>query len=139
MAKTLPQGNPTIDKMSQRVGLAGSGLLGPILKGFGGRIEITLERDERLSAARIYSDFFERELLGSGGSYTDIGNGRRLWTRDIVFGVDTDYGVTGALPIRNKLEWTIKKRGVHLPLADPVSTNDDRPFFAGTRTYTRVI
>lgn len=117
------QANPTLDKPSQRLGLAGSGNLGPVLRGLGGTISIEIERDEVLDEVRIYSqgtNQFENQMLSSG-TFTHLSNGRRKWSRDIVYGVDTDYGISGGKAVRNYLEWTVRKRGVENPSGAPAS------------------
>lgn len=143
----LTQGNPSLDKPSQRLALAGAGSLGPILKGFGGRIEIDIEADEILSDVRIFS-FGENEFSKSlTGTFTRLGGGRLRWTTDIVYGVDTDFGRSGSDPVRNYLQWSLTKRGWVNPSGSPAGegprlanlTDDDlrkdRNFFSG-RTYT---
>jgi len=106
------QGNTTHDKMSARLALAGADVLGPILRGLGGRIEIEIQRGEVLEDVRIFSlgsNEFSKELLPLG-SFTNFDDGRRLFTVDIVYGIDTDYGVTGAPAIRNYLQWKVKRK-----------------------------
>jgi hypothetical protein len=115
--RTQIQANPTLDKPGERLGLAGAGILGPILKGLGGHLKIEIDRDEILESVRIFSrhsNQFDREYVDDG-TFTNLDNGRRQWDFDIVFGQHTDFGLTGALPVRNFLEWTIRKRGVVNP------------------------
>lgn len=103
---TIPQGNPTLDKMAQRMGLAGAGFLGPILKGLGGRIQITYESVDSLSQVRIYDNYGFNSVLTADG--VDVNeDGTKTWYKDIVFGVDTPYGETGGKSRRCFLEWSV--------------------------------
>lgn len=112
------QANPALDKPSSRLALAGAGAIGPILSGLAGTINLEIERDEILESAKIYSDSFLRQLLPLG-AYTNLPNGRRRWSVDIVYGIDTDYGVAGGEAVRNFIDWTIRKRGVVNPSGPP--------------------
>lgn len=121
MTRLQPQSNPTIDKVSQRLALAGAGVLGPVLRGLGGKIEIEVEAGEWISSVHIFSrheNLFDRDLLPLG-SYTRLPGGRRRWSANIVYGVDTDYGFSGAEPIRNIVEWTVRRRGTINPSGAP--------------------
>ncbi len=106
------QGNPTNDKMSSRLELAGADVLGPIMRGFGGTVEIEIQKGEILEDVRIFSlgdNQFSKDLLAIG-SFANLPDGRRLFTADIVYGIDTDYGFTGAEAVRNYLQWKVKRK-----------------------------
>jgi len=106
------QGNPTHDKMSARLELAGADVLGPILRGLGGRVEIEIQRGEILEDVRIFSlgtNDFTKDLL-TVGTFSNLDDGRRIFTADIVYGIDTDYGLTGAPAVRNYLQWKVKRK-----------------------------
>ena len=134
--KSLQQGNPTLDKMSTRLNLAGAGVLGPILKGFAGTITLTIGRDEELLSVRIYSSIgaFNNPLSGTFVSQSD---GSQLWSTDIVYGTDTASGLTGGSAARNYLEWIIRKLEIPNEAEAPADfdTPLDRPYFNATRDY----
>lgn len=106
--KSLPQANPTLDKMAKRLGLAGAGRLGPILKGLAGRIEIEYGSNEELLFVVIENEdqSFTKTLAGTT---TTLSDGRFRWSTDIVFGTDTDSNVSGA---RNYLRWSVRVYGL---------------------------
>ncbi|UCG53561.1 MAG: hypothetical protein JSW58_08385 [Candidatus Latescibacterota bacterium] len=135
--KSLQQGNPTLDKMSARLHLAGAGELGPILKGLGGTITLTLGPDEDLVYVRIHSDVGSFNNLLSG-TFTSLDGGRREWSTDIVYGTDTAFGLTGGRAARNYLEWQIRKLEVPNVVSEPddLDTPLDRAFFDSTRSYS---
>lgn len=106
------QGNPTHDKMSARLELAGADVLGPILRGLGGRVKIEIQRGEILDDVRIFSlgsNKFTKDLL-SIGEFENLSDGRRIFSADIVYGIDTDYGVTGSPAVRNYLQWKVTRK-----------------------------
>jgi len=132
--KTLVQGNPTLDKMSARLGLAGAGVLGPILKGLAATVSITTQKDEILDTVRVYDDhLFDSSLTGT---LENVGDGVTQWTKDIVFGTDTSYGLSGANAVRNYLEWDVRKKTIPNPSDEPSSYAVDRAYFDDTRNYT---
>lgn len=130
-------GNPSLDKPAERLGLAGAQALGPILKGLGGTISIETERGELLESARIYSDgsnAFEQDLFDLG-EITHLAGGGRRFDADIVFGIHTDYGVTGAPAVRNYVEWTVLRRKIEnqtsARAAEKALTRDDDTAISG--------
>ena len=111
------QANPVLDKVSARLSLAGAGEVGAILKGLGATIKITLEKDEILGYVKIFShgpNQFSNDLTASG-SFSSLSGGRQLWSCPIVYGVDTDYGLSGGKAVRNFLEWSIKRKNTPNP------------------------
>lgn len=135
--KSLQQCNPTLDKMSTRLNLAGAGALGPILKGLAGTVQITVGADEDLVSVRIYSDTGDFNNVLSG-TFASLGDGRRLWTCDIVYGTDTAFGLTGGVAVRNYLEWVIRKVQAENIVLEPIDFDNpyDRSFFSLDRDYT---
>lgn len=115
------QGNPTHDKMSLRLALAGADVLGPILRGLGGRVEIEIQKGEVLEDVRIFSlgsNQFTKDLL-SIGSFENLSNGKRLFSANIVYGIDTDFGLSGSPAIRNYLQWKVKVKVPVNPTGPP--------------------
>jgi len=107
----FPQQNPTLDKMSSRLGYAGAGSLSPILKGLKGRFTFSPDTTtgESLTGATIrcynedrtsYKDWSSSLTfpLVPGPSYYD-------GQVDVTFGFPS-YTFSGAVPQRNILEWT---------------------------------
>lgn len=113
------QANPTLDKMAARLGLAGTGLFGPVLKGLGGTVKIDLDRGEVLDYVKIFSQGPNEFSNTLSGTFESLGESRRRWSCPIVFGVDTDYGVSGGRAIRNFLEWRIKRKVARNPSGPP--------------------
>ncbi len=115
MARTLEQANPTLDKIAERLELAGAGALGAILKGLSGTVEVTIEKGEFLDHVKIFSQGINNFSRTLTGTYTSLGKGRRKWSSDIVFGVDTDFGFVDAPAVRNYLQWQVRKKMVANP------------------------
>jgi len=124
--------------MAARLGLSGAGFLGPVLKGLAATVEITVEFDEMLDSVKFVSERETEYDLLSAGTYTSLGSGRRLWSRDIVFGTDTDYGDSGGRAIKNTLQWTITKKYNPNPEGEPPDVDVDRDAFNTDRDYSRV-
>ena len=97
----FPQRNPTLDKMSARLGRAGAGKLSPVLAGFRGRFTFTLDTEggETLSTVKVYN-----EDLSANKDWTYVVATASDGTKyvDATFGTDT---YTGDTATRNVLEW----------------------------------
>jgi hypothetical protein len=101
----MVQKNPTLDKPSSRLNLAGAGDQSPILSGLAATFQLTLQDDEELQRWRIYSDNeFEKELTWILYDDGDDSQAEKADAKtSVVFGRDTDSGVTAT---RNYIEWT---------------------------------
>lgn len=88
----FPNANPTLQKVSAVLNIAGVSESAPILSGLSARIQLDLNPGERLLSWRIYNKTFENQLL-----VDDEENP----TATIVFGSDTASGPNG---VRNYLE-----------------------------------
>lgn len=140
MTRVQVQGNPTLDKPSQRLELAGAGQFGPILKGLAGHVAIDLDSGEVLDDVRIFSvdgHDFSKVL---SGTFTNLGEGKRRWGTDIIFGQDTDYGRPGESSIRNFLQWKIHRKKVLNPsgpsLLEKAYTSGDSTALRGASDAT---
>lgn len=100
----MPQKNPTTDKVTSRLNLAGTSAGNAILKGLAGSFRIELQEGEELQRWWIYSDSgFEKELTWILSEDGDEENPEKaIAVTSVNFGVDTDSGPSG---VRNYIEW----------------------------------
>ena len=96
------QQNPALDKISVRLGRAGSGDLSPILSGFGGKLTLPLSTGETLTAWKFVWDSGSFDIFADSPTYDVSTN---TYTYSFVFGTESasDSSAAGK---RNYLEWT---------------------------------
>ena len=106
MSNVLQQ-NPALDKISTRIGRAGSGDLSPILTGFEGKLTLPLSADEVLTSWKfIWAPFGPTDnyniLTGIPAVYDA---GTNTWTAEFTFGTHSNADATAA-GVRNIVQWT---------------------------------
>jgi hypothetical protein len=90
------QKNPTLAKISGRLGFAGTHTLAPILNGLHCQIDIPLRTSERFRALTVFNnDGFSKTISTTTANSTATVN-------DFVFGTDTDTNNDGAF---NYIQW----------------------------------
>ena len=100
----FPQRNPTLDKMSSRLGLAGSGSLSPVMAGLRGMFTFEFDVGESLTKIGVYNEN-RTTFLDWEAEMVDVYDADNKKYIKVTFG-DADLTFTGIAATRNILEWT---------------------------------